>query len=158
MNHSLIIGIAFGLTSGIITTLGLMVGLSSGTHSQVVVIGGIVTIAIADAFSDALGVHVSEEVENVHTQREIWTSTLATFAAKFLCALSFIIPLVFLPLTTAIWVSVIYGFSLLALFSHVVARSQGKRSLPAVAEHLTIAGVVITLTHVLGDWISTWAS
>ena len=70
MNHSLKIGVVFGLTSGIITTLGLMVGLHSGTHSRVVVIGGIVTIAIADAFSDALGIHVSEEAENVHTHKE----------------------------------------------------------------------------------------
>ena len=48
-------GISFGLTSAVITTLGLMVGLNSGTHSQIVVLGGIITIAIADAFSDALG-------------------------------------------------------------------------------------------------------
>jgi hypothetical protein len=38
-------GLSFGLTSGVITTLGLMVGLHSGTHSRTVVIGGIVTIA-----------------------------------------------------------------------------------------------------------------
>ena len=34
-------GVSFGLTSGVITTLGLMVGLYSGTHSRTVVIGGI---------------------------------------------------------------------------------------------------------------------
>jgi VIT1/CCC1 family predicted Fe2+/Mn2+ transporter len=157
MNHSVKIGIAFGLTSGIITTLGLMVGLHSGTHSRPVVIGGIITIAIADAFSDALGIHVSEEAENVHTHREIWTSTLATFVAKFLCALSFLFPLLLLPLPTAIWVSLVWGLALLSLFSHVVAKSQAKRSLPAVAEHLAVAVAVISLTHALGDWISTWA-
>ena len=54
---------SFGLTSGIITTLGLIVGLHSGTHSKLAVIGGILTIAMADAFSDALGIHVSEESE-----------------------------------------------------------------------------------------------
>ena len=59
--HSLRIGFSFGLTSGIITTLGLMVGLHAGTHSRLAVIGGILTIAIADAFSDALGIHISEE-------------------------------------------------------------------------------------------------
>jgi len=54
---------SFGLTSGIITTLGLIVGLHSGTHSKLAVIGGILTIAMADALSDALGIHVSEESE-----------------------------------------------------------------------------------------------
>ena len=156
MDHSLKIGIAFGLTSGIITTLGLMVGLHSGTHSRLVVIGGIVTIAVADAFSDALGIHMSEESEKIHTDREIWQSTLATFGAKFVCALSFMIPLLVLPLPFALWVSLIWGLSLLVLFSHLIAKSQGKSSLPAVAEHLTIACVVIALTHFLGEWISTW--
>jgi hypothetical protein len=71
MKHSLKTGFSFGLTSGIITTLGLMVGLHSGTHSKFVVIGGILTIAVADAFSDALGIHVSEETENKHATKEV---------------------------------------------------------------------------------------
>ena len=54
MEHSFRVGMSFGLTSGIITTLGLIVGLHSGTHSKLAVIGGILTIAMADAFSDAL--------------------------------------------------------------------------------------------------------
>jgi hypothetical protein len=64
MKHSWKVGLSFGLTSGIITTLGLMVGLNSSTNSKLVVIGGIMTIAIADSPSDALGIHVSEESEN----------------------------------------------------------------------------------------------
>ena len=71
MRHSLRVGFSFGITSGIITTLGLMVGLNSSTRSGLVVIGGILTIAIADAFSDALGIHISEESENRHTAKEI---------------------------------------------------------------------------------------
>ena len=42
-------GISFGLTSGVITTLGLMVGLQSGTQSRLAGVGGVRTIAIADA-------------------------------------------------------------------------------------------------------------
>ena len=55
MKEALTAGISFGLTSGVIKTMGLMVGLHSGTHSKLVVLGGILAIAIADAFSDALG-------------------------------------------------------------------------------------------------------
>ncbi|MBW1641510.1 MAG: VIT1/CCC1 transporter family protein, partial [Deltaproteobacteria bacterium] len=73
MKRSLRKGISFGLTSGTITTLGLMVGLHSGTHSRMVVIGGILTIAVADAFSDALGIHISAESENECSPKEIWT-------------------------------------------------------------------------------------
>ena len=79
LKHSLTVGFSFGMTSGIITTLGLMVGLNAGTQSKLAVIGGILTIAIADAFSDALGIHISEESEGRHTHKQIWAATLATF-------------------------------------------------------------------------------
>ena len=59
MKHSFKVGFTFGVTSGIITTLGLIVGLHSGTHSKIIILGGIIVIAIADAFSDALGIHIS---------------------------------------------------------------------------------------------------
>ncbi len=154
MKHSLIVGFSFGLTSGIITTLGLMVGLHSGTHSKLVVIGGVLTIAIADAFSDALGIHVSEESEKKHTTKEIWESTIATFLSKFVFALTFIVPLLVLQLTTAIIVSVVWGLSLLGLFSFYIAKEQEAKPWKVVIEHLVIALVVIIITHYAGGWIS----
>jgi len=158
MNHSLKTGFSFGLTSGIITTLGLMVGLNSGTHSQIVVIGGILTIAIADAFSDALGIHISEESENKHTTKEIWESTISTFFSKFFFASTFIVPLLLFQPSLAIIVSVIYGLSLLAIFSFYLAKEQKAKPWRVVIEHLIIALVVIAMANYVGDWIgSTFA-
>jgi VIT1/CCC1 family predicted Fe2+/Mn2+ transporter len=151
--HSIKTGLSFGLTSAIITTLGLMVGLHSGTHSKLVVIGGILIIAIADAFSDALGIHMSEESENKHSTMEIWESTIATFLAKFIFASTFIIPLLLFPLNTAIVVSIFYGLILLSLFSFYMAREQGEKSWKVIGEHLVIAVIVIILTHYIGEWI-----
>jgi len=155
MRDSLRTGITFGLTSAVITTLGLMVGLHSGTHSRIVVLGGILTIAIADAFSDALGIHVSEESENIHTVKQIWGSTVATFLAKFLFALSFALPILFLPLSTAIIVSLLWGMSILAILSYTMAKSQGKAPWKIVGEHILIALFVIGITHLVGDWVGT---
>ena len=76
-------GMGFGITSGIITTLGLMVGLYSSTNSKFVVLGGILTIAIADAFSDALGIHISEESVYKGKYSKVWESTFATLFFKF---------------------------------------------------------------------------
>jgi VIT1/CCC1 family predicted Fe2+/Mn2+ transporter len=154
MKDSLITGVSFGLTSGVITTLGLMVGLQAGTHSKLAVMGGILTIAIADAFSDALGIHVSEEAENVHTQKQIWASTIATFISKFVFAMTFLVPVLLLELSTAILVSVVWGLSMLAFLSFIMARAQGTKSWVVVSEHLLIALVVIVVTHTVGDWIS----
>jgi len=142
------------LTSGVITTLGLMVGLHSGTRSKLAVLGGIITIAVADAFSDALGIHISEESENAHTKREIWISTGATFLSKFLFALTFVIPVVLFKLSTAVLISIIWGMSILTILSYKIARSQGAKPWNVITEHLLIAFVVIFITHFIGDLIS----
>ncbi len=153
MKHSIKTGFSFGLTSGVITTLGLMVGLHSGTHSELVVLGGILTIAIADAFSDALGIHVSEEAEGKHTEREIWESTISTFLSKFVIALSFIVPILLFQLSTAIIISIIWGLFLLTVFNFYIARGQKTATWKVVAEHLITALVVITIAHFVGDLI-----
>ena len=154
MRHSLKTGFSFGLTSGIITTLGLMVGLNSGTHSKLAVIGGVLTIAIADAFSDALGIHVSEESENRHNSREIWESTVSTFLTKFVFASTFIVPVLVFELSAAIIASIVWGIALLGIFSFFIAREQKANPWKVIAEHLLIALAVIAITNYAGIWIS----
>ena len=132
-----------------------MVGLHSGTHSKIVVLGGIITIAIADAFSDALGIHISEEAENTHTAKQIWCVTIMTFLTKFLCAMTFVVPVLILSLSTAIVVSLIWGLSILTILSYIIARTQKEPPWKVVGEHLLIAILVITITHWVGDWIET---
>lgn len=155
MRRSLKTGLSFGLTSGIITTLGLIVGLHSGTHSKIAVIGGILTIAIADAFSDALGIHIAEESEYKHPIKEIWEATLATFVSKFIFALTFIVPILLFSLGAAIFISVVWGLSLLGIFSFYLGQEQKAKTWKVVLEHLIIAGLVIAVSHIVGIWISS---
>jgi VIT1/CCC1 family predicted Fe2+/Mn2+ transporter len=154
MKHSITTGLSFGLTSAVITTLGLMVGLHSGTHSKLVVLGGILTIAIADAFSDALGIHISEEAENIHTEKEIWESTIATFFFKFIFALTFAVPVLLFDLTIAIVISIIWGLSILAIISFKIAKAQKAKIWKVITEHLVIAIIVIAATHYAGEGIA----
>jgi VIT1/CCC1 family predicted Fe2+/Mn2+ transporter len=150
IDHSVRVGIAFGLTSGVITTLGLLVGLSAGTSSRAAVLGGIFTIAVADAFSDALGIHVSEESEGIHTARQVWTATLATFLAKFLTALTFAVPVLLLSLPAAVLACVVWGAVTLTALSIDVARRQSTPALPLAAEHLGVATLVVIAAHLVG--------
>ena len=153
MKTSFKTGLSFGLTSGVITTLGLMVGLHSGTHSRAVVIGGILTIAIADAMSDALGIHIAEESKNNGVVSEIWESTVATFASKFLIALTFVVPVLLLPLEAAMTVSVGWGLTLLTVLSYLLARAQQIPAWKVIVEHVVIGVSVIAITHYVGGWI-----
>jgi len=157
LREQLRLGVSFGMTSAVITTLGLMVGLHSGTHSKAVVLGGILTIAIADAFSDALGIHVSEESEGLHTPMQIWEATLVTFMGKFVFALTFALPVFLLHLSLAILVSLVWGLSILAVLSYAMARAKGERPWKVVGEHILIAIVVVAVTHWVGDLVGKMA-
>jgi len=154
MRYSFKTGLSFGLTSGVITTLGLMVGLHSGTHSKSAVIGGVLTIAIADAFSDALGIHISQEAQNKYSVKEIWEATLATLFSKLVFPLTFIAPVLIFELSQAILISVIWGLFTLSVFSFVTARQQKENPWKVTTEHLVIGLAVVLITHFVGDWIS----
>ena len=153
MKQSLTTGFSFGLTSGIITTLGLIVGLESGTHSKVAVIGGILTIAIADAFSDALGMHISQESNDQNNTKTIWEATVTTFLSKFIFAMTFIIPILFLELNYAIIINVVWGFLMLGLFSFYIARKNNKSPFAAIKEHVFIGLLVVLLTSLIGKFV-----
>lgn len=155
MKEALRTGFSFGLTSAVITTLGLMVGLESSSGSRGIVIGGILTIAIADSFSDALGIHVSEESENRHSAREVWVSTVVTLFSKFLFAMTFMVPVLFLELGKAVVASVIWGLFVLGVLSYRIAAGQGRGRMGTVAEHISIAIIVIIATHFAGKWIAS---
>lgn len=147
-------GLNFGLTSAVITTLGLITGLDSSTGSRLVIISGILTIAVADAFSDALGMHISVESENHHSPREVWEATLATFLSKLIFALSFLIPFILFNITLAFWISVVWGMLVLLTVSYKLAVVQKLKPLEVIREHLLIAVVVLFLGHYLGHLIA----
>ena len=154
MKHSWKVGLCFGLTSGIITTLGLMMGLYSGTNNRVIVIGGILTIALADSFSDALGIHISEESENTHTTKEIWESTFSCLICKFIVASSFIVPVILIELKLAVYISIIYGLSLLSVLSYKIGKEQKTKTWTVILEHLIVAVIVIAIAYYIGYFIN----
>ena len=152
MNASVKSGLSFGLTSGIITTIGLIIGLGIGTNSKTVVIAGILTIAFVDALSDAFGIHMEKESEN-RKSKEIWSASFATLISKLLLALTFLIPVWFFELGDALVASVIWAGVLLIILSYTIAKSNKEKILRVVGEHLGIAIIVIILTYIIGDII-----
>ncbi len=153
MKHTVRTGLSFGLTSGVITTLGLLVGLSSGTNSEIAVVGGILAIAIADALSDSLGIHITEEAKDTHSAKEVWESTIATFLFKFVTAITFIVPVLLLELSVAVFVSIAWGMFLLAIFSFYVAKDREISSWKVIGEHVAIGLVVVLVSHYVGVWV-----
>ena len=131
-----------------------MVGLHSFSGSKSIVLGGILTIAIADACSDAFGIHISEESETIHTSKEVWISTLVTFLTKFSFAMTFMIPVLVYELDMAIIIGVLWGVMVLVVLSYMLSKDQQASPWKIIGEHVAIALLVILLTHFIGDWIT----
>ena len=154
MNKNILVGLSFGITSAAITTLGLIVGLEAATSSLKVILGCILTIAIADAFSDALGIHISQESEKSNTAKDVWIATIATFFAKFLFALTFAVPFLLLPISQAMVAGVFWGLFIIVALSFYLAKKEKENPIWSISEHFIIAVVVIFLTHQAGHFIS----
>jgi VIT1/CCC1 family predicted Fe2+/Mn2+ transporter len=147
-------GLFFGATSGVITTIGLIVGLNSGTRSITAVLGGILVIAVADAMSDALGIHLAEESDPDTDHSHVWSATIMTFVTKFVFSISFAVPLLLLPLGPAVIASVIWGLFVIVVLSYFLAVSQGESPLFIIAEHVGIATLVLVFSHYIGLWVA----
>ena len=154
MRESVKIGVSFGLTSGIITTLGLMVGLNTGTGLRLAVIGGILTIAVADAFSDALGIHSSEESSLRNGHKAIWEATAATFFTKLIVALSFIVAILLFELSLAVKINLAWGLLLLIVFNYILAKQRKENPWIIIGEHVLIAAIVVIISFFLGKFIA----
>lgn len=146
-------GFSFGLTTAIITTLALIVGLNASTGSIAVIISGILIIAIADALSDSLGMHISEEASE-KTAREVRESTLATFLAKLIAGSTFVIPILLFPLQTAVMISIVWGLLLITVLSYLIARRDRKNPLWTISEHIALTVFILFVTHNIGSFIS----
>jgi VIT1/CCC1 family predicted Fe2+/Mn2+ transporter len=160
--HQLITGISFGLTSGTITALGMIVGLDSATSSKLVVVAGLVVMAVADGLADACGLHVAEESEldgggPKHSQKEVWLTTAFTFFSVCGFILTFAIPILLFPLETAIPIDIAWGMFLLIVFNFHIAKIKGENPIKIILEHVLIAVVVIIISYWIGNLIATHA-
>jgi len=159
MGHQLITGISFGLTTSVITSLGMIVGVHSATASKLAVVSGIVIMAIADGLSDAIGLHTAEEADveegkGKHAPKEIWLTTLFTFISVSGSTLTFAVPLLLFALETAVYLAIAWGMLLLILLNLYIAKIRNESILKLTIEHTLLAILVIIVSRFAGDLVA----
>ncbi len=143
---------SFGSTSAIITNLALIIGLDTTANAKLSIIGSLMVIALADNISDSLGIHIYQESEGM-TTRQVWISTLTNFISRLFISLGFIFIILFLPLSIAISISIIYGLLVLSVVTFTIAKNKGISPWHSIIEHLVIAGIVIFASKYFGTII-----
>ncbi len=155
MDGSVKAGVSFGLTSSVITTLGLVIGLAEGIGSKAAVVGGILIIAVVDSLSDALAMHMSKESEEESTLKQVWESTLSTAGSKCVFALSFLWPVLLFDLNAALWTSVAWGLLLIVILSVKISFDRSEKVHRVVLEHLVLTLAIVMSSYYLGRWIKS---
>ena len=160
-SHQLVTGITFGITSAVITALGMIVGLHEATSSRLAVFAGIVVMAIADGMADAAGFHVVEEAEfedgkAKHAAREVWMTTFFTFLGGCSFTLTFAVPILIFELGFAVIVDIVWGVLLLVAVNVYIAKVKNESAARLVMGHVFLALVVITISYFTGKLISGW--
>jgi predicted membrane protein (TIGR00267 family) len=124
-------GVAFGTMDGLITILGVVIGIASATqNSGVVVISGLV-VGLANAFGNSFGFYGSElaeraehiqENQQVSSMAETRRSTLLAFAHSLASTLVIVAPFVIFALMYAMIASLILALALLFALGAVVGK------------------------------------
>ncbi len=152
--YSFIGNFSFGISSAVLTTLGMIVGLDSATKSEFAVISGIVSVAIADSFSDAIGMYSSKKSERGVSSSSAFKSAFNVFLGKLVFTLSFIFPFLFFSYNKAIFLSILWGLFLLAVVNMQIAYVNEENSLISVIKNTFIALTIMFLSFIAGMLIS----
>ncbi len=144
---------SFGISSAVLTTLGIIVGLNSATSSILAVIGGIIAVAIADSLSDSVGMYASKKSERGTSPASAFKSALNVFSGKIVFTLTFIIPFLILPFTSAIYGCIIWGLILLTFVNIQIAFVQEESIFKTIVKNILIAIVVIVASYLAGKGV-----
>ena len=81
-------GIFFGINSGVLTTVGVIAGISQTTTNPMYVVISVISLAISDCIGEAYGMYLSKKAEQVNEQGNgPLNSLIGVFIAKFITAI-----------------------------------------------------------------------
>lgn len=141
-------GFYFGIISGTITTLGMIISLfivsSSSKINLKVLASGILGLALGDSFSDGLGLYYSNrgEGDDRDKSRDIG---LATTLYKIIFTMSFLPIMVVFPSITGLIISIVWThFLVIYATLQIEEKSVGVET---IVKHLLVLWVVIILGY-----------
>jgi len=145
--------VSYGTTSAVVTGMALIAGLEAASGRRVSIIAGLLIFALADNLTDSLSIHVYQEAEHLG-QRAALRATATNFAMRLAVTLSFVLIVLTVSPSLALWASLVWGVSLLVILTVLVARERGVPVWPEVARHVVLAFGVIVVSKLLGAWVT----
>ena len=159
LNSHYIRSSVFGVEDSLVSTTGLIAGVVVGSASQhFVILAGIVAIAV-EAVSMAAGEFISEETEHdmeLGGQKENpMIAGLIMFVSYFLAGFVPLLPIIFLPLPQALYVSIVAAAVGLFVLGLIKGDLTKKHLIRSGFKVLTIGGIATAIGIVVGIFFRT---
>jgi len=97
--------------------------------------------------------HIYQESEQ-HNQTSAFTGTITNFFARLLISVSFVFLVGIFPLADVDKAAILWGMSLLAILTYLVARERKVKPIAEVIKHLLAASAVVVASTLIPPWIS----
>jgi VIT1/CCC1 family predicted Fe2+/Mn2+ transporter len=144
----------FGIEDSLISTTGLIAGISVGAdNNKIVVLGAVVSIVI-EAVSMGVGEYLSDdavqELDKIKRHENSTTSGLLMFTSNFSAGLIPLIPVLVLDYPTSLYVAVAAALAALFLLGYLKGRLLHVHPLRGAIKILIIGGLATILGVIVG--------
>ena len=130
-------------------------GLNAATTSRVAIASSLLILALGDNLTDALSVHIYQEAERL-PERDAFQTTVSNFLARLLVSLSFVALVVTSNPPWTNWLSIPWGFVVLAALTYRLAKVRGAKPAAEIGKHCVVALIVVLLSVAVGTWVPAW--
>ncbi len=153
-------GIFFGINSGILTTVGVIAGISQTTTNPMYVVISVISLAISDCVGEAYGMYLSKKAEQIQDNNYgPLLSLIGVFVAKFLTVVCFLIPLIFSwnlkYFKNLVWPT-LYSIVVLISIDYKLAQMRQESKSKYIITHIILLLIVIISTKFIGQILSSY--
>jgi vacuolar iron transporter family protein len=160
MNDNTRQGIFFGINSGVLTTVGVIAGISQTTTNPMYVIISVLSLAISDCIGEAYGMYISKKAEQV-TQNDNGPlySLVSVFLAKFITVILFLVPLIFYwnlkYYKNLLW-PMLYSLFVLIYIDNRLAEMRKESKTKYIVTHMVLLFIVVISTKYIGQALGNY--
>jgi len=130
--------------------MGIVAGLAQNDSFKMITIASLLTFAIADNISDALGIHIYKEYEGA-SKRATLKATFGNFFTRLGVVLSFVIIVLLADSKVALLISCLWGLGLLTYISYKIALIKNSNPRREIFWHLVVSIGVIVASSFIGN-------
>ena len=158
--NSLRQGTFFGINAGVLTTAGMLSGISQSTNNPMIIIVSIISLAISDSISEGYSLYLSKKAEKIedNTNGPI-QSLLTLISTKILVVFSFLIPLLFSYnlkyYKNLIW-PIVWSSIILIITDYKISKLRKENILKYIFPHILLVSFIIISTKFFGKIVSKY--